>query len=86
MAFLLEAFAVHSFQPRIRRVEGLIDHVIDRIREAVVLKSHSLSQHTKEVDIRFAFAERFDRLIRNLQKIMTVGVLQVFMFEERGCG
>src|SRR5579885_1041998 len=83
VAFSIQPLAVDSLEPRIARLQRHIDHFVDRLPEAVILKPHPLREPTKRLNIRPAFPQRLNRLSRYLQKVMPVSCLQIFVLEKR---
>ena len=56
-----------------RRQRG-IDHRVDALAEAFVLEAHAQRQLAKELHVRFALAQRRDRLMRHLQIVVAVSL------------
>src|ERR1700694_4603455 len=61
-----QPIAGNPLQARIGRLQGVVDHGINRFAEAFVVKTHALGERAKQLDIRSAFADRIHRLIGNL--------------------
>ena len=83
MIFALQTLTGDALQPRIRRVERPIDHRIDTLAETFVLKSHALGECPEQVDVGATLAQRLDRLRGDLEIVVSVRALQVFVLEER---
>src|SRR5262249_7569617 len=82
VSLFLQPLSAQPLQPRIRRIQRLFHHVLNRIVEALLLEPYAMCEITKYIHIRPAFPKRFNRLTRNLQVIMPVRSLQFLVLEK----
>src|SRR6202047_3477429 len=81
-----QSITSNSSKPRIGRLQRAVDHGIHRFAEAFVLKAHALGKRAEQLNIGPAFADRIHRLIGNLQVIVAVSGLPLFVLEKSGGG
>jgi hypothetical protein len=60
------------------------EHVVFGIGEARIVESHALSQGAEDLDIRPSLTRRRQRGARELQIVVSVGVVEVGVLKERG--
>ena len=83
----LQPLAVNSLEARdCPNAKRRVDHLVNRLVEAVIVKSHALGQRAEQFHVGSALAQRLNRLLRHLQIVVPIGGLQVFVLEERGRG
>src|SRR5579862_3000928 len=96
MSLPLQIVKGDMLHPRIRRVticsfpvairhtdpERLLNDLFWRIPEALLLKPHALAELTEKPHVRSSFTRRFDRLLRQLHKVVAVCPLDLGVFQE----
>src|SRR5271170_3618289 len=75
----LQSIARNPLEPRVGRSKGAVDHGIDGFAEAFVFKTHAPGERAEHLDIGAAFADRIHRLIGDLEVVMAVSRLQIFV-------
>jgi len=65
--------------------ESLADHLFRRVAEAGLGEAHALGKLAKKPDVGARFPERLNGLAGKLGVVVTVGALNVGVFEEGGC-
>ena len=66
-------------------MESAVDDLVVGFAEAIFFKSHSGGEGAKQIDVGAAFTEGLDGLGRHLKVVVSVGGLEIFVFEE-SCG
>src|SRR5579884_1522287 len=84
VALALQPIPRNAPEPRIGAFERGIDHLIDRLAEARLGEAHSLRKLAEHLYVALRFAYRSDRLIGNLQIVVPIGLLNIFLLEESG--
>ena len=83
---MFQPLARDALQPAGWGIKGAVDHGIDGFAEAFVFESHALGERAEQIDIGAAFAERLHRLVGNLEVVVAVSGLQIFVLEKGSGG
>src|SRR6185312_6157194 len=86
MPVAFQLLARDPLQPWIGRIQSAVDYLVHRLAETRLIEAQVLRQFGKHPHIAFGLTDWGDRLIRDLQIIVSVCVLQVLVLEERGRG
>ncbi len=84
--FGFELFKGDAFDERVLGIEQRSDHIVVRIAEAGFVETEAGGKAAEDFSVGQGFAGRGQRRARQLQVEVTVGVVEVGVFEEGGCG
>src|SRR5437899_10627929 len=86
VTFFFQTLARDSLSPAfgMRRGQRQVDHVVYALTEAIIFEAHARREFAKEISVGFRLANRIDRLLRDLQIVVAVGLLQFLVLEEGG--
>jgi len=84
MALTLQKLAVNAFEPRVLGFKGRIDHLVDSLIEAGIdlVKAKAMPKIAEKFYIAPALPQGRDGLLRDLQVIVSIRSLQLFVLEK----
>src|SRR5215831_7538598 len=86
MLLALQPSAINAVEAGTGIRESAVNHVIDRIAEAWLIKSYALGKRAEQLNIGAALSPRRNGLVGHLQVVVPICALQVFVLEKRGRG
>ena len=82
MPLLLHCLPGHAREPWVIGVEGLIDEIVFRVFEAILVEAHALSEFAEQGDVASGLPHRGDGLLRQLREEVPIGALNIFCLQK----